>query len=219
MTVTCELAQVQFRPIRLRSFLITPLLEKLLSISSHRLFTKTLHQGYHSGGQRVTNCDMEAFFDWFERRNGYIDKSAMTIGDIPGCARGAIALRDLPVSNESLARANKSSTLGDAQEGHTLFTIPRDLTLSTRTSALPSKLGMSTCKQYCLHVGWAGLILCMMWEEAQGAESKWNGYMCKCSKYFAVCCVVYNAQYALPQRYYLPNSTHLCSGMRPSWKN
>ncbi|KAI0088157.1 SET domain-containing protein [Irpex rosettiformis] len=101
---------------------------------------------------------MDVFFNWFERHGGAIDRAAMKIGEIPGCARGAIALQDLP-------------------EGHTLFTIPRDLTLSTRTSALPSKLGLSTWKQYGLHVGWAGLILCMMWEEAQGAESKWDGYM------------------------------------------
>ncbi|KAI0683143.1 SET domain-containing protein [Cytidiella melzeri] len=101
---------------------------------------------------------MDAFLDWFQSQNGYIDKTAMKVDEIPGFARGAIALRDLP-------------------EGHTLFSIPRELTLSTRTSALPSKIGASVWKQHGLHVGWAGLILCMMWEEAQSTESRWNAYM------------------------------------------
>jgi N-lysine methyltransferase SETD6 len=67
-----------------------------------------------------------------------------------------------------------------AQEGHVLFTIPRGLTLSTRTSTLPNKLGLAAWKQHGLHLGWAGLILCMMWEEAQGEMSKWDRYMCEC---------------------------------------
>lgn len=64
------------------------------------------------------------------------------------------------------------------QEGHTLFTIPRSLTLSTRTSSVPAMLGPAKWKNYELDKGWVGLILCMMWEDAQGASSKWSQYMC-----------------------------------------
>jgi len=63
------------------------------------------------------------------------------------------------------------------QEGHTLFTIPRSLTLSTRTSLVPALLGPVKWKNHELDKGWVGLILCMMWEEAQGASSKWSRYM------------------------------------------
>ncbi|KAI0339982.1 SET domain-containing protein [Trametopsis cervina] len=101
---------------------------------------------------------MEGFVDWFQSHHGTVDNDAMKITEIPGCARGAVALRDLPA-------------------GHTLFSIPRNLTLSTRTSLLPSKIGTHAWKQHGLHVGWAGLILCIMWEEAQGTESKWDGYL------------------------------------------
>jgi SET domain-containing protein 6 len=39
-------------------------------------------------------------------------------------------------------------------------------------------LGPQRWKNYGLDKGWVGLILCMMWEEAQGASSKWSQYMC-----------------------------------------
>ena len=32
-------------------------------------------------------------------------------------------------------------------------------------------------KEYGLHEGWVGLILCMMWEESKGADSKWYAYL------------------------------------------
>jgi SET domain-containing protein 6 len=28
-----------------------------------------------------------------------------------------------------------------------------------------------------MHMGWVGLILCMMWETAQGSSSKWSKYL------------------------------------------
>lgn len=59
-----------------------------------------------------------------------------------------------------------------------MFTIPRDLTLSTRTSSLPTLLG-EAWKEHDLHEGWAGLILCMMWEESRGVDSRWVGYLCE----------------------------------------
>ena len=62
------------------------------------------------------------------------------------------------------------------QKDHTLFTIPRDLVLSMRTSPLPQKFGHAAWKKFGLHEGWTGLILCMLWEEAQGAASKWHGF-------------------------------------------
>ncbi|THH28599.1 hypothetical protein EUX98_g5589 [Antrodiella citrinella] len=82
----------------------------------------------------------------------------MGLGDIPGCGRGAYALRDIP-------------------EEHTLFTVPRHIILSPRTSSLPGLLGEEAWKQFNLGKRWAGLILCMMWEEAQGESSKWSGYL------------------------------------------
>lgn len=67
-------------------------------------------------------------------------------------------------------------TVARHQEGHTLFTIPRDLVLSMRTSSLPQKFGQAEWKKFGLHTGWTGLMLCMLWEEAQGAASKWHGF-------------------------------------------
>jgi hypothetical protein len=63
------------------------------------------------------------------------------------------------------------------QQGHTLFTLPRHLTLSTRTSSLPSLIGEDDWKKHGLDVGWAGLILCLMWEGARGTTSKWSTYL------------------------------------------
>ena len=62
------------------------------------------------------------------------------------------------------------------QAEHTLFTIPRNLVLSMRTSSLPEKFGQAEWKKFGLHTGWTGLILCMLWEEVQGASSKWHGF-------------------------------------------
>ncbi|KAI0743984.1 hypothetical protein C8Q80DRAFT_1220766 [Daedaleopsis nitida] len=96
------------------------------------------------------------FVRWYEAQYGCLDSSSMGIVDFPGHGRGAIALKDIP-------------------EDHTLFSIPRDLTLSTRTSALPTLMGAGW-REHNLHEGWVGLILCMMWEESKGSESKWSGY-------------------------------------------
>lgn len=57
------------------------------------------------------------------------------------------------------------------QEGHTLFTLPRTLTLSTRTSPLPSLFGLDAWRAHGLHKGWVGLILCIMREDAWAQES------------------------------------------------
>ncbi|KAF8499657.1 SET domain-containing protein [Russula emetica] len=96
--------------------------------------------------------------DWFTAHNGTFDRSALTFAQTDTLGRGAFALRDL-------------------QQGHTLFTLPRHLTLSTRTSALRSLIGEADWKKHGLHIGWAGLILCLMWEAAQGNFSKWSTYL------------------------------------------
>ncbi|CCL99660.1 uncharacterized protein FIBRA_01680 [Fibroporia radiculosa] len=101
---------------------------------------------------------MSDLFQWFQSQNGDVDITSLTIADIPGHGRGALALKDLP-------------------EGFTLFTIPRELTLSTRTSSLPGRIGKPAWKHFGLDKGWVGLILCIMWEEAQGSSSKWSGYL------------------------------------------
>ncbi|KAF8967820.1 hypothetical protein BDZ97DRAFT_1801404, partial [Flammula alnicola] len=95
---------------------------------------------------------IQSFFSWFQSHNGYIDTASMDVIQLPLSegGRGAVALRDIP-------------------EGHTVFSIPRSLVLSTRTSVLPSRVR--------LHEGWSGLILCMMWEAAQGSASKWSAYL------------------------------------------
>ncbi|KAF8902910.1 hypothetical protein CPB84DRAFT_1814817 [Gymnopilus junonius] len=71
--------------------------------------------------------------------------------------RGAVALIDIP-------------------ENHTLFSIPRSLILTTRTSELPPKFGAASWNKFGLHQGWSGLILCLMWEATRGSESKWAPY-------------------------------------------
>ncbi|KAK1225653.1 Ribosomal lysine N-methyltransferase 4 [Marasmius sp. AFHP31] len=51
------------------------------------------------------------------------------------------------------------------------------MTLSTRTSSLPTILGVEEWKRNKLDEGWAGLILCMMWERARGNTSRWAEYL------------------------------------------
>ncbi|KAI5116691.1 hypothetical protein M0805_002853 [Coniferiporia weirii] len=101
---------------------------------------------------------MDELISWFCGEGGSLDSSFMGLADIPGQGRGAVVLQDIP-------------------EGHTLFTIPRPLTLSTRTSSLPGLVGAAAWKSLQLDKGWVGLILCMMWEETLGERSKWAGYL------------------------------------------
>ncbi|KIM45375.1 hypothetical protein M413DRAFT_442044 [Hebeloma cylindrosporum] len=103
--------------------------------------------------------EIQPFFSWFQSHNGYVDTSTMDVIQFPPSegGRGAIALKDIP-------------------EGHVLFSVPRTLLLSTQTSLLPSHFGIDAWKNFGLHKGWSGLILCMMWEAAQGSESKWKPY-------------------------------------------
>lgn len=101
---------------------------------------------------------MDDFVAWFQHNGGVLDTSMMGITNFPGSGRGAIALQDI-------------------LENHTLFTLPRSLTLSTQTSTLPAAFGLEAWRKHKLHKGWVGLILCMMWEEAQGNKGKWFTYL------------------------------------------
>ncbi|KAL4245586.1 Ribosomal lysine N-methyltransferase 4 [Abortiporus biennis] len=101
---------------------------------------------------------MEKFTSWFRFQNGFFDSEVMGLCDIPGHGRGAYALKDIP-------------------EGYPLFSLPRNLTLSMRTSSLPEKFGREVWTEKGLNTGWVGLILCMMYEESLGESSKWSGYL------------------------------------------
>lgn len=117
-----------------------------------------------------------AFLDWFERRGGEYAKDLIGLQDFPDTGRGAVALKDIEVSVLPFSWSNprEEPKLTLLQEDETLFEIPRDLVLSTRTSELPSLLEEKDRES--LGSGWASLILCMMWEEAKGPEGKWGDY-------------------------------------------
>ncbi|KAH7108263.1 SET domain-containing protein [Auriculariales sp. MPI-PUGE-AT-0066] len=69
------------------------------------------------------------------------------------------------------------AALHEVDADTTLFSIPRPLLLSPRNSELQRMFGEHEWRKLCLHKGWGGLILCMMWEHAQGPASKWADYL------------------------------------------
>ncbi|PVG02510.1 SET domain-containing protein [Serendipita vermifera] len=95
------------------------------------------------------------FLKWFEKHGGHLNPS-VGITEFPEMGRGAIALRDI-------------------EKDSTLFTIPRDTLLSTRTSTLRKQLGERDW--LALGTGWQPLIVAMMWEESKGIDSRWSGYL------------------------------------------
>ncbi|KAF7315884.1 Ribosomal lysine N-methyltransferase 4 [Mycena indigotica] len=101
---------------------------------------------------------MDAVLLWFTHHGGTIDASSIGFVDFSNAGRGAVALRDIP-------------------ENHILFKIPRKLLLSNETSPLPALIGLEQWRARKMHIGWAGLILCMLWEAAKGQESKWAPYL------------------------------------------
>ncbi|KAJ6629490.1 SET domain-containing protein [Mycena sp. CBHHK59/15] len=103
-------------------------------------------------------ADTSELLAWFQRSGGTLDSSSVGFTVFPHCGRGAVALKDIP-------------------EGHVLFSIPRALVMSTNTSTLPGQIGLDRWREMNMHVGWSGLILCMMWETAQGPSSKWSKYL------------------------------------------
>lgn len=67
-----------------------------------------------------------------------------------------------------------------SQEDTLLFTVPSQLLLSAEHSDLRTHLSSADWKDLIDIGGWTALILCMMWEDAQGARSKWYGYLREC---------------------------------------
>ncbi|KAJ7121334.1 SET domain-containing protein [Mycena crocata] len=104
------------------------------------------------------SSDSSELLRWFQLGGGTLDSSSVGFTAFPGCGRGAVALKDIP-------------------EGHVLFKIPRGLLLSTDTSDLPGRIGLDRWKEAKMHIGWVGLILCMMWETAEGSRSRWSKYL------------------------------------------
>ncbi|KIJ49632.1 hypothetical protein M422DRAFT_225528 [Sphaerobolus stellatus SS14] len=102
-------------------------------------------------------ADSNTFFAWFKSQGGNVHP-AVGITSFPGMGRGAVALEDI-------------------KEGTILFTLPRSLTLSMRTSSLPAKFGEKEWKKLKLHKGWVGLILCLLWENSLGEGSQWEPYL------------------------------------------
>jgi SET domain-containing protein 6 len=74
-----------------------------------------------------------------------------------------------------MARATQLTLLISFQKDSTLFTIPRSILLSTRTSPLRKALGETDWKA--LGSGWQPLIVSMMWEESKPDDSLWSGYL------------------------------------------
>ncbi|KAF8520448.1 SET domain-containing protein [Hysterangium stoloniferum] len=105
-----------------------------------------------------------ALFDWFKRNGGTVHP-AVGITTFPNMGRGAIATEAI-------------------QKDTIIFSLPRSLTLSTRTSLLPKKFGEKEWKYYQLHKGWIGLILCMLWEDAAESNGKWGDYLRTLPKQF-----------------------------------
>ncbi|KAJ3902224.1 hypothetical protein F5879DRAFT_258120 [Lentinula edodes] len=104
--------------------------------------------------------ELEEFLSWFQSNGGKFDLDAIGFKYFAPTegGRGAVALKNI-------------------EKDHTLFTIPRPLTLSTKTSLLPEKFGPRAWKEHKLDKGWSGLILCMMWEDGQAFDSKWRCYL------------------------------------------
>ncbi|KAJ3719021.1 SET-domain protein [Lentinula guzmanii] len=104
--------------------------------------------------------ELDPFLSWFQRNGGTIDLDAIGFKYFPSTegGRGAVALKNI-------------------EKGRTLFTVPRSLILSIKTSSLPEKFGPKIWKECKLDTGWSGLILCMMWEDAQTLDSKWYHYL------------------------------------------
>ncbi|TDL26018.1 SET domain-containing protein [Rickenella mellea] len=94
---------------------------------------------------------MDELVTWFQANGGFWDSNYIGLTTFPESGRGA--------------------------PNHTLFAIPRSLTLSSRTSNLPQIFGQRAWRHFRLDKGWAGLILCMMWEDARTDSSKWSSYL------------------------------------------
>lgn len=96
------------------------------------------------------------FVSWFTSQGGTVSSSVQVFNYGQGQGRGARATADIPAEA-------------------TLFSIPRNLVLSTTTASLPSKLSPQEWASVNEH-GWCGLILCLLYEAALGSQSRWAPY-------------------------------------------
>jgi N-lysine methyltransferase SETD6 len=151
---------------------------------------------------------VDTLIQWFTRNGGVFGSECVGFRYDDESGRGAFALSDIP-------------------EGQVLFTIPRYLLLSTRTCDLREQLGENAWKR--LGAGWAGLILCMMWEQAKGSDGKWSAYFgwqisSRSSPFFFGQLFLYSHGLILLLFIYgrkisfLGRSTLPCSGLQKNWK-
>ena len=119
---------------------------------------------------------------WLSQAGGSYDDTAIGIKDYSseGMGMGAIALRDIPVScicaSALIPCLLLNLTPPVTQAESTLFSIPNTLLLSSSNSSLRSLIHQSDWDLLEETGGWASLMLCMMWEEVRGRESRWGGY-------------------------------------------
>ncbi|KAJ9094863.1 hypothetical protein QFC19_007792 [Naganishia cerealis] len=95
---------------------------------------------------------------WLASAGGWYDETALGLQEYPGMGQGAVALRDL-------------------EEDTLLFSVPSPLLLSAEHSDLRTHLSSADWKDLVDAGGWTALIMCMMWEDAQGERSRWYGYL------------------------------------------
>lgn len=103
------------------------------------------------------------------------------------------------------------------KEEHVLFSIPRILTLSTRSCTLPDLFGSDSWSSFQLHKGWAGLILCMMWEESRVEKSRWFHYLGVSDLQDCVCHADLQTAWVKLRCHHI--STHQCFGAMKNWPN
>ncbi|TIB66692.1 hypothetical protein E3P77_02096 [Wallemia ichthyophaga] len=102
----------------------------------------------------------QAFVDWFIKNGGEFSSDLVKVGDnVDGMGRGLVAVADI-------------------KPQQSLFSIPRHIVLSTKTSAFKDVVGNDVYAQ--LQNGdeanWTPLIMAMCWEYLQGESSKWHSY-------------------------------------------
>ena len=98
----------------------------------------------------------QGFLEAFKSAGGWYDASLFSLQEFFGMGWGGVALKDIEPDTP-------------------LFHIPSSLLLTPYTSSLASKL--SEAEWTALEVGWARLILVMMYETALGSASRWHAYL------------------------------------------
>lgn len=111
-----------------------------------------------------------ALLKGFEASGSWYDKTAFEIRDAPGMGAGLFASRDLPVSF-----CPRPHQLLIEQADTPLFRVNKLLT--DDSSTLREKLTDDEWES--LAIGWARLILVMMWESSRGPDSPFHWYLCR----------------------------------------